>query len=133
LISLERAVLAEVRREFPSDELFGIERGDGLSAVLGQMEQTSFGEPLYPTVEDRTANLIYLTVKNHPLSDGNKRSATALAAYYLNRTARSLSSPQPPQPNRKIKSSALSELSSCAIMWLAEDEGQSYLPFDCHF
>ncbi|GEM_PF-3130580 len=83
MISLERAVLAEVRREFPSDELFGIERGDGLSAVLGQMEQTSFGEPLYPTVEDRTANLIYLTVKNHPLSDGNKRSATALAAYYL--------------------------------------------------
>ena len=47
------------------------------------MEQTSFGEPLYPTVEDRAANLIYLAVKNHPLSDGNKRSATALAAYYL--------------------------------------------------
>ena len=78
-------VIATVREQFPADELFGAERGDGLGAVLAQIEQSSFGEPLYETVEDRAAHLIYLTVKNHPLSDGNKRSAVALAALSLAR------------------------------------------------
>lgn len=80
-----RKVIATLRNLFPADELFGAERGDGLGSVLAQIEQSSFGEPLYETVEDRAAHLIYLTVKNHPLSDGNKRSAVALAAFYLAR------------------------------------------------
>lgn len=81
-----RDVILQVREQFPGDALFGAERpGGGLDAILAQVEQTSFGQPLYPTVEDRAANLIYLTVKNHPLSDGNKRSAAALAGYYLDR------------------------------------------------
>lgn len=79
-----RDVIRQVRDKFPGDALFGSERpGDGLGAIMAQVEQSSFGQPLYPTVEDRAANIIYLTVKNHPLSDGNKRSAAALAAYYL--------------------------------------------------
>ncbi len=82
-----REVIATVRSQFPADELFGVERGDGLGAILAHIEQSSFGEPLYETVEDRAAHLIYLTVKNHPLSDGNKRSAVALAAYYLARNS----------------------------------------------
>lgn len=80
-----RKVIAAVREHFPTDELFGAERRDGLGAVLVQIEQSSFGEPLYATVEDRAAHIIYLTVKNHPLADGNKRSAVALAAFYLAR------------------------------------------------
>ncbi len=81
-----RRVISEVRKQFPGDSLFGSERaGDGLDAIVNQIEQTSFGEPLYPTAEERAAHLIYLTVKNHPLSDGNKRSAAALAGYYLDR------------------------------------------------
>ena len=82
-LSAAREAIAIVRSQFPNDELFGAERGDGLSTVLDQIEQSSFGQPLYPTVEDRAAHLIYFTVKNHPLSDGNKRSAVALASYYL--------------------------------------------------
>ena len=82
-LTAAREAIATVRKQFPDDELFGAERGDGLSAVLDQIEQSSFGEPLYATVEDRAAHLIYLIAKNHPLSDGNKRSAVALAAYFL--------------------------------------------------
>jgi prophage maintenance system killer protein len=80
-----REVVAAVRSTFPMDHMFGAERGDGLAGILAQIEQTSFGQPLYPTVEDRAANLIYLTVKNHPFADGNKRSAAALASVYLER------------------------------------------------
>lgn len=81
-----RDVIREVRAQFPGDAMFGAERpGGGLAAVLDQVEQTSFGEPLYPTVEERAANLIYMIVKNHPLADGNKRSAAAIAGYYLER------------------------------------------------
>ena len=81
-----REVIRSVREQFPSDSLFGAERqGEGLRAILAQVEQSSFGQQLYPTVEDRAANIIYLIVKNHPLSDGNKRSATALAGVYLER------------------------------------------------
>ncbi len=87
-----RKVITAVRNLFPADEMFGAERGDGLGAILAQIEQSSFGESLYATVEDRAAHLIYLTVKNHPLSDGNKRSAVALAAFYL---ARNGASPLP--------------------------------------
>ena len=82
-LTTARKAIAAVRARFPHDELFGAEHGDRLSAVLDQIEQSSFGRPLYATVEDRAAHLIYLTVKNHPLSDGNKRSAVALAGYYL--------------------------------------------------
>jgi prophage maintenance system killer protein len=80
-----REVVAAVRSTFPMDHMFGAERGDGLAGIIAQIEQTSFGQPLYPTVEDRAANLIYLTVKNHPFADGNKRSAAALASVYLER------------------------------------------------
>jgi prophage maintenance system killer protein len=80
-----REVVAAVRVQFPSDKMFGAERGPGFAGIIGQVEQTSFGQPLYPTVEDRAANLIYLTVKNHPFADGNKRSAAAIASVYLER------------------------------------------------
>lgn len=84
-LAVARDVVAVVSSQFPSDHMFGAERGDGLLGIIAQVEQTSFGEPLYPTVEDRAANLIYLTVKNHPFADGNKRSAAAIASVYLER------------------------------------------------
>ena len=87
--------------------MFGTERGDGLSAVLDQIEQASLGQPLYPTVEDRAAHLIYLVVKNHPLSDGNKRSAVALAAVYLAQNG------APPLPEFTLAALALVAASSC--------------------
>lgn len=71
-------------------ELFAKPRGDGLGSVLGNLEQTVFGEPAYPTIESKAAHLLYFMVKNHPFTDGNKRSGAFLFVDFLHRNNRLL-------------------------------------------
>ncbi len=71
-------------------ELFARERGDGLEALLGNLVQTVFGEPAYPSVEGKAAHLLYFVVKNHPFADGNKRSGAFLFVDFLHRNGRLL-------------------------------------------
>ncbi len=66
-------------------ELFAKPRGDGLDALLGNLDQTVFGEPAYPTIQSKAAHLLYFVVKNHPFSDGNKRSGAFLFVDFLHR------------------------------------------------
>ena len=63
--------------------LFGIEKDQGFKSALGAIYQTFGGEELYPSVEEKAANLLYFVVKNHAFSDGNKRIAAALFIYFL--------------------------------------------------
>lgn len=70
--------------------LFAQERGDALAALLGNLDQTVFGEPAYPSVEAKAAHLLYFVIKNHPFSDGNKRSGAFLFVDFLNRNGRLL-------------------------------------------
>jgi len=63
--------------------LFAQSRGDGLDAILGNLNQSVFGEPAYPTIESKAAHLLYFVVKNHPFSDGNKRSGAFLFVDFL--------------------------------------------------
>lgn len=69
-------------------ELFARDRGDGLASLLGNLDQTVFGEPAYPSVEAKAAHLLYFVVKNHPFSDGNKRSAAYLFVDFMHRNDR---------------------------------------------
>lgn len=69
-------------------ELFGRERDDAFAALLGNLEQTVFGEPAYPTLESKAAHLLYFVIKNHPFSDGNKRTASYLFVDFLARNGR---------------------------------------------
>lgn len=71
-------------------ELFAKPRGDGLDSVLGNLEQTVFGAPAYPTIESKAAHLLYFMVKNHPFTDGNKRSGAFLFVDFLHRNNRLL-------------------------------------------
>ena len=71
-----------------ASELFGLERDNGLSAILGNLEQTVFGEPAYPSIEAKAAHLLYFVVKNHPFADGNKRSGAFLFVDFLHRNQR---------------------------------------------
>lgn len=80
-----REVIDQVRTEFPADSLFGGERGDGLRGVVDAIYQGFGGVEIYPTVQEKAANLLYLVVKDHPLTDGNKRSAAALFVHFLAR------------------------------------------------
>ena len=78
-----QAIIARARSEFSQDRLFGLENGDKLKSVVATIYQSFAGQDLYKTTEQKAANLLYLMVKDHPLVDGNKRSAAALFIEFL--------------------------------------------------
>ena len=75
-----------------STDLFAQLREDGLASILGNLDQTAFGEPAYPTIESKAAHLLYFMVKNHPFTDGNKRSGAFLFVDFLHRNGRLMNS-----------------------------------------
>jgi prophage maintenance system killer protein len=75
----------ELSRQGVTTALFGQEYGEGLPAILGNIEQTFGGEPLYPSAQTRAAHLLYFVIKDHPFSDGNKRIGALLFLNYLRR------------------------------------------------
>lgn len=80
-------------------ELFANERGDAFAALLGNLDQTVFGDPAYPSVEAKAAHLLYFVIKNHPFFDGNKRSGAFLFVDFLNRNGRLLNKHEQPVIN----------------------------------
>ncbi|HNG79597.1 MAG TPA: Fic family protein, partial [Burkholderiaceae bacterium] len=94
-----RAAIARLKADLmargEASELFGRERGDAFAALLGNLEQTVFGEPAYPTVETKAAHLLYFVIKNHPFSDGNKRTGAFLFVDFLARNGRLLRGGEP--------------------------------------
>lgn len=83
--AVAQAIIARARSEFSQDRLFGLENGDKLKSVVATIYQSFAGQDLYKTTEQKAANLLYLMVKDHPLVDGNKRSAAALFIEFLAR------------------------------------------------
>ena len=79
---------SELMSRGEATELFARDRGDGLASLLGNLDQSVFGEPAYPSVEAKAAHLLYFVIKNHPFSDGNKRSAAFLFVDFLHRNSR---------------------------------------------
>lgn len=70
--------------KFNSDSnLFALERNKGLDAIIGTIYQSFDSKDLYPTVEEKAANFLYLITKNHTFIDGNKRIAATLFIYFL--------------------------------------------------
>ena len=80
-----RAIISRVGDEFPQDTLFGHDPKGKLDGTIGAIYQGFGGQDIYPTVEDKAANLLYLVVKDHALADGNKRGAAALFVTFLDR------------------------------------------------
>ncbi|EKE09346.1 MAG: hypothetical protein ACD_16C00191G0006 [uncultured bacterium] len=72
--------------------LFGQQNGQGLKGILGSIEQTFEGKPLYISREEKAAHLLYFVIKDHPFSDGNKRIGTLLFLMYLQKQGMSLAS-----------------------------------------
>ena len=75
-------VISKLRFNNDSD-LFALERNQGLKAIIGNIYQSFDGKDLYPTVEEKAANFLYLITKNHTFIDGNKRIAATLFIYFL--------------------------------------------------
>ena len=68
--------------------LFGNEKDDSFKGSIGAIYQTFGGQDVYPSTEEKAANLLYLVTKNHSFSDGNKRIAAALFLYFLDRNGK---------------------------------------------
>ena len=64
--------------------LFAVERDKGLESIIGNIYQSYGGQDIYPSIEEKGANFLYLIVKNHVFTDGNKRIAATLFIYFLN-------------------------------------------------
>ena len=68
-----------------SSSLFGNEKDDSFKGSIGAVYQSFGGEDLYPTLEEKAANLLYFITKNHSFSDGNKRIAATIFLYFLDK------------------------------------------------
>ena len=67
-----------------SSDIFALERDNGFKTIIDTIYQTFDGKELYKTTEEKAANFLYLTVKNHAFIDGNKRIAATMFIYFLN-------------------------------------------------
>ncbi len=72
-----------LKGKFGGSQLFANEKDDSFKSSIGQIYQTFGGEDLYPSVEEKAAMLLYLVVKNHSFSDGNKRIAAMLFLWFM--------------------------------------------------
>ncbi|WP_418938064.1 RhuM family protein [Leyella stercorea] len=76
--------ISALKEKFGGSKWFANEKDDSFKSSIGQIYQTFGGEELYPSVEEKAAMLLYLVVKNHSFSDGNKRIAAMLFLWFLN-------------------------------------------------
>ncbi len=72
-----------LKPKFGGSALFANEKDESFKSSIGQIYQTFGGEELYPSVEEKAATLLYLVVKNHSFSDGNKRIAAMLFLWFM--------------------------------------------------
>lgn len=79
-----RKLIDQMRFNADSD-LFGHEKDDSFKGSIGNIYQSFGGEDVYPTLEEKAANLLYFVTKNHSFSDGNKRIAATIFLYFLDK------------------------------------------------
>lgn len=75
-----------LQKKKEATEIFARERSAGsIQGIVGNVMQSFGGKPVYATVEERAAHLLYFMVKNHPFIDGNKRSGAYAFVWFLHR------------------------------------------------
>jgi prophage maintenance system killer protein len=77
--------IRQLKQKFKSGDLFANEKDQSFRSSIATIYQTFDGKDLYPSVEEKAAMLLYLVVKNHSFSDGNKRIAAFLFLWFLDR------------------------------------------------
>ncbi|NQV32764.1 MAG: virulence protein RhuM/Fic/DOC family protein [Phycisphaeraceae bacterium] len=75
--------IEELRRLYKAGDLFGREKDDSFQGSLANIFQTYDKQQLYPSIEEKAANLLYFLVRNHPFIDGNKRIAAFMFLWFL--------------------------------------------------
>jgi hypothetical protein len=80
-----KQAILDLKLKFGGSNLFGNEKDQSFRSSIGAINQTFDGKELYPSIEEKAANLLYFVVKNHSFCDGNKRIAAWLFVWYLNK------------------------------------------------
>lgn len=78
-----KKLIQNVKENYGNSELFGNEKDKSFESSISAIYQTFDEKDLYPSIEEKAANLLYLIVKNHSFSDGNKRIAAFMFLYFL--------------------------------------------------
>lgn len=86
-ITYEEAIEAVriLRERFGGSSLAGIEKDESFKSSINAIYQTFGGKDLYPSIEEKAANLLYFIIKNHSFIDGNKRIAAFIFILFLER------------------------------------------------
>jgi prophage maintenance system killer protein len=79
--------IEQLRLKFGGSSLFGNEKDQSFKSSIAVIDQTFDGKDLYPSIEEKAANLLYLVVKNYSFTDGNKRIAAWLFVWYLSKNS----------------------------------------------
>lgn len=87
LLSAIGTLKEELMQKGEATELFASERSrDALEGIVGNVMQSIGGKPVYDSIEEKAAHLLYFMVKNHPFADGNKRSGAFAFVWFLRKT-----------------------------------------------
>lgn len=119
-IKYEEAINAinQLKEKFGGSKLFGNEKDDSFKSSIAAINQTFDGLELYPSIEEKAANLLYFVTKNHSFSDGNKRIAAWLFVWYLNKNNHLYSK----EGHSKIGNNALASLTLMIALSKPEDK-----------
>ncbi|MBU2578504.1 virulence RhuM family protein [Patescibacteria group bacterium] len=83
-------IIVELKKELiakkEASDLFGNRKDGSFEGIIKGLYQTFEGKELYATLEDKAAHFLYFTIKDHPFTDGNKRTASFLFVYFLDKT-----------------------------------------------
>ena len=87
--SLASKVIEKIKEDLvakkEASELFGQDNSEKLKGIIGNIYQTFDKKELYSSIEEKAAHLLYFIIKDHPFVDGNKRIASFLFAYFLDK------------------------------------------------
>jgi len=86
ILNLKKELIAKKE----ASELFGNQKDGSFKGILGNILQTFGGDYLYPSIEQQASNLLYLIIKNHPFSDGNKRIGAFMFIWFLEKNKHNL-------------------------------------------
>jgi len=77
-------IIQNLKKQFGGSKIFGVEKDDSFKSSIAAIYQSVGGKDAYPSVEEKSAHLLYFVTKNHSFVDGNKRIAATLFVYFLN-------------------------------------------------
>ena len=82
-LTMCNSAVENLRENVGGSDLFGKQRGGGFEGSLNAIFQSYDGKELYPSVQEKAANLLYFVIKDHPFYDGNKRIGSLLFVLFL--------------------------------------------------